>query len=169
MVGGNDNLFSQNQNPFRLAPFSCRPEVNRCSHTSPQNTWLTAVQEPMWSERKGEGRFAVKLCVGPSGWLACQPIVPGVAAATGGVSLSCHYQQTSHGSGMASQRQERGGESLHMCCFCGDGRGCVDEGERAKKSGGFSPSCLWLKVFRSCLREDLVSCTFLLRCCTCWI
>lgn len=35
--------------------------------------------------------------------------VPLFSATTSRASLSCHYRQTSYGSGVASQRRERGG------------------------------------------------------------
>lgn len=73
-------------------------------------------------------------------WLISHPTVPLFEAAASWVSLSCHYRQTSHGSGVPSQRQEKGGWLgwvLSDLLFLRDRRGCSDEGgiEGARDKG----------------------------------
>lgn len=107
----------------------------------------------MSSREKGlvNGKKCVSQCVGPYCWLVSQPTVPLFAAVTSGVSLSCHYRQTSHGYGVVSQRQDRRQET----------EGAVWMREREMRGGDFPPLLfLLIKGFWGTAQRKLLSAEF---------
>lgn len=97
-------------------------------------------------------------------WIYCglvsQPTVPLFSAATSRVSLSCHYRQTSHGSGVALRRQEKGWGVLSDLLVLRRLKGLFGWGRHTGRNGkiweedNFYSSFWWLKVFGGLLKGN---------------
>lgn len=133
--------------------------VNRPS--SPQ-THERLRPRPLWGLNKKGWLMNkdVKQCVGPYFWRDSQPTISLFAAATSRASLSCHYRRTSHGSGVASQRQERGGGVPSDLLFLRSQKGLFGCGRRRRGKEATPSLFLVIKGFWGTAWSKLLSAEF---------